>query len=312
MNLEAFGYEILLQPALYVAALLTVVFTLFKGFGKEKGWRFAKGAGKRAGIALIVAAVVLPAIVVTPPGHRAAIYTLTSGVSDVERGEGLSFVFPYAQTARMVNVRTQVYRNAEVFAQSLDLQEITAHVALNYHVDPDEAAELYQSIGLGYEETIIAPAVLQLAKQEIGLVKAVDFARKRGPLARNIEAALTVQLAPYGIIVEYFNIEDAVFQPKFVQDIADKVSAEILKETSLRLVTVAENEKQVVIKVAEAEGQRRLIEAEGERQAIEKIATALGFSSDEYLEWLLIGAWSGDLPTTLIGDAGDFGVLLTP
>ena len=35
-------------------------------------------------------------------------------------------------------------------------------------------------------------------------------------------------------------------------------------------------------------------------------------ASDEYLEWLLIGAWSGDLPTTLIGDAGDFGVLLTP
>ncbi|KKK78439.1 hypothetical protein LCGC14_2843560 [marine sediment metagenome] len=287
-------------------------FTLFKGFGKEKGWRFAKGAGKRAGIALIAAAVVLPAIVVTPPGHRAAIYTLTSGVSDVERGEGLSFVFPYAQTARMVNVRTQVYRNAEVFAQSLDLQEITAHVALNYHVDPDEAAELYQSIGLGYEATIIAPAVLQLAKQEIGLVKAVDFARNREPLARDVEAALVVQLAPYGIIVEYFNIEDAVFDQAFILAVKNKVIADEEAAREQRLIAAEAAKKEQTILKAEAEGQKRLIEARGEREAIVKIAAALGFTADEYLEWLLIGAWSGDLPTTLIGDAGDFGVLLTP
>ncbi len=312
MNLEAFGYEILLQPALYVAAFITVLFTLFKGFGKEKGWRFAKGAGKRAGRALLIAAVVLPAIVITPPGHKAAIYSMVGGVSETERSEGWSFIFPYFQTARMVNIRTLVYRNAEVFAQSSDLQEITVHVAVNYHVDPDQAAELYQDIGLGYEATVVGPAVLQLVKQEVGLILAVDFARNREPLARAVETALTVQLAPYGITVEFVNIEDAVFDQAFILAVKNKVIADEEAAREQRLIAAEAAKKEQTILKAEAEEQKRLIEARGEREAIVKIAAALGFSSDEYLEWLLIGAWSGDLPTTLIGDAGDFGVLLTP
>ncbi len=312
MNLEAFGYEILLQPALYVAAFITVLFTLFKGFGKEKGWRFAKGAGKRAGRALLIAAVVLPAIVITPPGHKAAIYSMVGGVSETERSEGWSFIFPYFQTARMVNIRTLVYRNAEVFAQSSDLQEITVHVAVNYHVDPGQAAELYQDIGLGYEATVVGPAVLQLVKQEVGLILAVDFARNREPLARAVETALTVQLAPYGITVEFVNIEDAVFDQAFILAVKNKVIADEEAAREQRLIAAEAAKKEQTILKAEAEEQKRLIEARGEREAIVKIAAALGFSSDEYLEWLLIGAWSGDLPTTLIGDAGDFGVLLTP
>ncbi len=309
MNLEAFGYEVLIQPALYVFAAVAVLVSLLKG---KQGWKIAEGGWKRAGITLAVAAVILPAIVITPPGHRAAIYTLQHGVSDVERGEGLSFVIPYAQTARMVNVRTQVYRNDEVFAQSSDLQEITVHVAVNYHVEPDQAAELYQDIGLGYEDTIVGPAVLQLTKQEVGLVLAVAFAQNREPLARAVERALVVQLAPYGIVVEFVNIEDAVFDPDFIRAVKNKVIADEEAAREQRLIAAERAKKAQTILIAEAEEQRRLIEARGERQAIDEIAAALGFSADEYLEWLLIGQWSGDLPTTLIGDAGEFGVLLTP
>ena len=323
MNLDAFGYEVLLQPALYVFALIAVLVTLLKG---KDGWKIAEGGWKRAGIALVVAVVILPAIVITPPGHRAAIYTLRGGVSDAERGEGLSFIWPYAQTARMVNVRTQVFKIPRVgcdpnnkldapcgvFAQSEDLQEITVHVAVNYHVDPTQAAEIYQDIGLGYEETIIEPAVLQLVKEEVGLILAGDFARNRGPLARAVEVALTTQLTPYGIIVEFVNIEDAVFDPDFIAAVKNKVIADEEAAREQRLIAAERAKKAQTILKAEGEEQRRLIEARGERQAIDEIASALGFTADEYLEWLLINAWSGLLPTTLIGDAGNFGVLLTP
>ncbi len=309
INLDAFGFEVLIQPALYVFAVIAILYALLKG---KKGWKPEPGAWRRAGLTLLVAAVVLPAIVITPPGHRAAIFTLTAGVSDTERNEGLSLILPYAQTARMVNVRTQVYRNGEVFAQSSDLQEITVHVAVNYHVDPDQAAELYQDIGLGYEDTIVGPAVLQLTKQEVGLVLAVDFAQNREPLARAVEVALTAQLSPYGIVVEFVNIEDAVFDPDFIRAVKNKVIADEEAAREQRLIAAERAKKAQTILIAEAEEQRRLIEARGERQAIDEIAAALGFTADEYLEWLLIGQWSGNLPTTLIGDAGEFGVLLTP
>jgi len=311
--IDKFGYEILLQPALYAVAAIGVFVALFRGAGrKRKRFRLQTGAGRRALVAGLVAAVVLPAVVITPPGHRAAIYTLTKGVSDVERNEGLSLVFPYAQTARMVNVRTQVYKNPTVYAQSSDLQEITVHIAVNHHVDPDLAAEVYQTVGLDYEATVIEPAVLQLVKQEVGLVKAVDFAQNRQLLSQNIQTALTEQLAVYGVVVEFVNIEDAVFDPDFIKAVKDKVIAVEEATKQENLIAAEEAKKQQVILQAEAEEQKKLIEARGAADAISSVAGALGFTTDEYLEWMLIGAWSGDLPTTLIGDAGDFSVLLQP
>ncbi len=312
MNLSSFGYEVLIQPALYAASVIAVLVALFKGAGrKKKRFRLRKGAGRRALLTLAVAAVIVPAIVVTPPGHRAAIFNLRGGVSDVERGEGVSLILPYVQTARMVNTRTQVFTNAEVFAQSSDLQEITVHVAVNYHVDPDQAAELYQQVGLGYELTIIQPAVLQLVKQEVGLIKAADFAVNREPLARAVERELEDQLGPFGVGVEFVNIEDAVFDPDFIAAVKDKVIADKLAVKERRLIEAEAAKKEQVILQAEAEEQKRLIEARGEKAAIEEVASALSFSNEEYLEWVRLLRWDGVLPATLLGsDAG--GLLIAP
>ncbi len=312
MNLSSFGYEVLIQPALYAASVIAVLVALFKGAGrKKKRFRLRKGAGRRALFTLAVAAVIVPAIVVTPPGHRAAIFNLRGGVSDVERGEGVSLILPYVQTARMVNTRTQVFTNAEVFAQSSDLQEITVHVAVNYHVDPDQAAELYQQVGLGYELTIIQPAVLQLVKQEVGLIKAADFAVNREPLARAVERELEDQLGPFGVVVEFVNIEDAVFDPDFIAAVKDKVIADELADKERRLIEAEAAKKEQVILQAEAEEQKRLIEARGEKAAIEEVASALSFSNEEYLEWVRLLRWDGVLPATLLGsDAG--GLLIAP
>lgn len=313
MNLDAYGYEVLIQPALYAAAVIAVCVALLKGAGRRDGkLRLARGAGRRAGLVLAVAALIVPAVVVTPPGHRAAIYNLSGGVSPIERGEGVSLIIPYAETARMVNVRTRVFTDGEVYAQSSDLQEITVQIAVNYHVDPDLAAELYQRVGLDYEKTIIRPAVLQLVKQEVGLVKAADFAINREPLARAIESELTAQLAGFGVTVEYVNIEDAIFDPDFIRAVKEKVVADEIADKEQRLVAAETARKQQQIIQAEAVEQRKLIEARGESAAIETIAAALGFTPDQYLQWLLIGRWTGDLPQTLLGDPGEFGVLLTP
>ena len=312
MNLSNFGYEVLIQPALYAASVIAVLVALFKGAGrKKKRFRLRKGAGRRALLTLAVAAVILPAIVVTPPGHRAAIFNLRDGVSDVERGEGVSLVIPYVQTARMVNIRTQVFTNAEVFSQSSDLQEITVHIAVNYHVDPDQAAELYQQVGLGYELTIIQPAVLQLVKQEVGLVLAADFAVNREPLARVIESELDDQLGPFGIVVEFVNIEDAVFDPDFIAAVKDKVIADELADKERRLIEAEAAKKEQVILQAEAEEQKRLIEARGEKAAIEEVASALSFTNEEYLEWVRLLRWDGVLPATLLGSDAS-GLLIAP
>ena len=135
------------------------------------------------------------ALVVTPPGHRGVVYSQSGGVITAERVEGLSFIIPLVQSAVQIDVRTQKYE-VEAFAQTKDLQEITVPIAVNYHVDPRLAAELYQEVGRDYERVVIRPAVLQHAKAAVGQVRAVDFAVQRAQLATDIASTLEAELAP--------------------------------------------------------------------------------------------------------------------
>ena len=320
--LNSVGFEVLVQPALYLTAFIAVLVALFRESGRNvlvdadgtvsKGrFTLKVGAKRRAGLTVLISALILPALVITPPGHRAAIYNLGGGVNPVERSEGLSLVIPYVQTARMVNVRTQVYQ-VEVYPQSKDLQEVTVPVAVNYSVNPDQAAELYQKVGLLYPQTIIAPAVAQLLTQEVGLFLAQDFAQSRAALAEAVHKALEARLAPYGVNVESVNVEDAIFDPQFIQAVKEKVIADQEAAEQERLVLAEEAKKQQVIRQAEGEAQRRLLTAEGEAAAIESVSSALGFTPTEYLRWVLLNTWNGSLPATLIGDAGEFSVLIAP
>jgi regulator of protease activity HflC (stomatin/prohibitin superfamily) len=320
--MRSFGYEILVTPALYLASAISILTVLFRGSGRNpvpdgdggftKGrFTLKPGAKRRAGTATLIAVLVLPALVITPPGHRAAIFDLGGGVSPVERGEGLSLVVPWFQTPRMVNVRTQIY-SVEVYPQSLDLQEVTVPVAVNWHVQPDQAAELYQAVGLDYARTVIAPAVLQLVTQEVGQFKAIDFAQSRAALAEAVHKALQDRLGHYGIQVESVNVEDAIFAANFIQAVEAKVIADQKAAEAKRLIEVAAAEAQAVRERAAGDRDAAIFKAEGQRQAIEDVSAALGFTPQEYLRWVMLSAWDGLLPSTLVGDAGEFNLLIAP
>lgn len=314
---DSFGFEVIVQPALYLAAAISVLVVWFKGSHRpttvedgetRKGKRqLAVGARKRALLTLAGAAIVLPALVITPPGHRAAIYNLGGGVSPVERPEGLSFVVPWVQSARMVKVRTQVYV-VDVFPQTDDLQEVTVPVAVNYHVEPDQAAELYQKVGLNYQAEVIAEAMPHLVTQEIGQFNAEDFPRNRARIAENVLKSLGERLGGYGIVVEAIYVKDAIFSDQFVQDNANKVSADLKAAEAERLVAVAEAEAQAVRVRAAGDRDAAIVKAEGERAAVEQVAAALGFTPAEYLEWVELNKWDGKLPSTLLG--GDVPVII--
>lgn len=307
---QSFGFEIIVQPALYLAALIAVLVVLFKGSYREhveedgvsrKGRRRVRyGAKRRALLTLAGAVLVLPALVITPPGHRAAIYNLGGGVSPNERMEGLSLVIPWVQSARMVSVRTQVYE-VEVYPQSLDLQEVTVPVAVNYHIKADRAAELYQGTGFLYEHIVISPAVDQFVGQEVGLFRAIDFARNRAALAQAVALSLEERLAPYGIVLESVNVRDAVFAIPFRNAVEAKIIAEQQAEQSRRLIEVASAEAQAVRERAAGDRDAAIARAEGDQAAIEKVAAALGFTPLEYLEWVRLGKWDGALPKTVLG-----------
>jgi len=296
-------YTVLLQPALLLISTAATVFYLARAIKRKSAAPF-----KAAVVIATVAFTFTAALVVTPPGHRGVIYSQSGGVQTSERVEGLSFVIPYIQSAVQMDVRTQKFFTPEAFSQSSDLQEITVHVAVGHHVDPTLAAELYRDVGRGYDIVLIRPLVNQFVKAEVGQIRAVDFAQERDRIASNIQTALATELAPYGIVVEWVSIEDAVFDPDFIQAIKEKVIADEEADEQRRLVEAERHKKAQVILQAEAAAADIRLRADAQAEANTVVAESL---TSDLLIWQRVTGWNGELPETFIGNNDPLDLLFT-
>ena len=292
------NYASLIQPVLWAATLGTFTAALGAAAWNKKKGKSKKLLLKVAATAAATAALIVPMIGVVPAGYRGVVYEWNGGVNQAERGEGITVLAPWIQHMQTISVRTQKVFSNKVYSQSADLQEITAVVSVNFHVEPDMAAWLYQKVGLQYQSTVIQPALFQRTKAAIGRVKAEDFALSRGPLARTIQKHLTRQLAPYGIVVEFVNIEDAIFDPAFVKAVKNKIIAEQKAKEEHNLIAAKEAVKAQTIIAAQALARSVLIEATAQAKANRKLSASL---TGDLLRWRWIVTWNGNLPATLVG-----------
>lgn len=286
------------------AALGTGVYALFgfeRGEDEDAPRTFKVGHAKRT---LVVGAAALAFSTVVgfvPAGHRGVIFDAVSGVIEEERGEGIALMLPFYQRLHNVDVRTQVFEY-ESFVQTKDLQEITLPLAINYHVDPDEAAQLYQEVGHNYETTIIAPAAFQGSTQATGQIVAQDIAVSRAELADSIKRIITPQLASHGITVEFVSVKDAVFDESFITQIKNNEIAKQRIVESERLVTVAENEASAAVRLAEGQAEAERVRGDGVADANAAIQRSL---SPDIILWERVTSWDGVLPTTILGSETD-------
>jgi prohibitin 2 len=255
---------------------------------------------KRIGVGAVIAVVAYASLVITPFGHRSVIWSV-GGVSYEERQPGLSFIVPFVQRYHPVVVREQRYitvdadGKANAFVQSKDLQEITVRASLVYKVDPTQAAELYDDVGPFYEAAIIEPIFFDAVKEAGGQRVALSFAEELASIADDIDAIVTPQLAARGIQVMSVALEDAVFDPQFIESVKNKVIADQEAAEQLKLVEAERAKKQQVELQAEAEEAR---------------ATSLGLTPAQYLDWLWLQKWNGTLPATLVGQPDGLDLLL--
>jgi len=132
---------------------------------------------------------------------------------------GLHLINPFTQLVARVNVQTQL-ASQDAAAASSDLQDVTTTVAINYHVNPTDAVNLYVHLGPGYADKIVGPAVQETIKQVAAHYSAAELITKR-PAAKN-EAT---RLANYNIVVDAISITNFSFSNVFTQAIEAKVTA---------------------------------------------------------------------------------------
>ena len=217
--------------------------------------------GSILGIGLIIASLIVGAFTTIPAGHRGVVIrfsAVTGGILD----EGLQTKLPFIDSVEKMSVQTQKYE-ADSLAVTNDLQDVSTTIALNWHLDPGMASEVFRTLGLEFIDRIAAPAIQETIKQITAKYNAEDLILRRDEVKAAITDSLSNRLFQRGIITETVSITNFQFSETFTAAIEAKVAAE-------QAVLEATNKLERV----KVEAQQREAEAKGEADA--RIAKAIG------------------------------------
>ena len=241
-----------------------------------------KGLGKLIilPIAVLILFVAQPWVIVGP-GQRGILMRLGA----VQKGvlsEGFHFKMPFIDNVVKMNVQVQK-NEAKADAASKDLQIISTVIATNYHLMPETVDEVYQKIGLAFEDKLIQPAVQEVIKAVCAKYTAEELIARRGEVKSAIRTELADRLAIFNIKVIEVSVADFNFSNTFNDAIeAKQVAEQKVAQAKNELDRIKiENEQKISQAKAEAEGLKiqrqeitesllKLREIENQRKAIEK------------------------------------------
>jgi prohibitin 2 len=212
-------------------------------------------------------------------------------------------VLSFAEHVIPLEVRTLKFQ-ADASAASNDLQQVHTTIALNYHISPSQANLIYQQLGVDYADRIIAPTIQESVKASVAKFNAEELITKRAIAKAVIAQTIGNTLSARDIVVETVFITDFAFSQAFSNQIEAKVVAfqkYLTEQNNLKAVQVVAN--QTVVQ-ANATARSNIAKAGGESQAIKVITEQLK-QSPQYLQWLSINRWNGQMPYALGGTGDD-------
>ncbi|KAF0119770.1 MAG: hypothetical protein FD151_1891 [bacterium] len=253
-------------------------------------------------VAVIIGAILLFLLILRPwvqigAGERGIVLNF-GAVQKAALKEGLHFRVPIMQEIVAMDVKVQKsLTNAA--ASSSDLQEVSSEVALNYHIVPDKANIVYQSIGIHFKERIIDPAVQEVVKAVTAKYSAEELITKRPAVSEAMRANLAERLLVHNIAVDAFSIVGFSFSKIFMEAIESKQTAEQLALKAKRDLDRIKIEAEQKITAARAE-------AESLRLQRANISTDLIELRKIEANLKAIDKWNGILPQVTGGGAVPF------
>ena len=231
---------------------------------------------------LLIVAISIASITIVPAGHKGV--TLNMGaVTGAVMNEGINFKIPFVQNAEIIDVRVKKYESKDNSSASKDLQTIKSSIAVNYRVNQDHVADLYQKIGMSYESTVINPAISECIKSVTSRYTAEELITKRTEVYEEMKKFLQKKLSEKYILVDSFNIINFDFTDAFNTAIEEK---QIAEQNALKAKYDLERIK--------TEAEQAVTKAKGEAEAM-KLKNEQISQSIIYLEF--IDKWDGKMPT---------------
>jgi len=235
---------------------------------------------------LILAIWLFFASIVIIDAGQVGVYSLFGKVNSNELSSGFHLVIPFAKVTKM-SVRTEEYTMSitqgegkkysddSITSLTKEGLEVSLDMTVLYHLNDEMAAELYEKVGLEYDEKIIRPAIRTIIREIVASYEAKDlYSEKRAEAANKILENLKNVLDSRGVITEEVLLRNVALPDNLARSIQEKLQAEQEAEKYDFLLTREEKEKE-----------RKKIEAEGQRDAQAIINESL---SDRYLYYQYI------------------------
>jgi len=262
--------------------------------------------GSLIGLVLIIASLIFGSFTTIPAGHRGVVIRF-SAVTGSILDEGLKTKLPFIDSVVKMSVQTQKYE-ADSLAVTNDLQDVSTTIALNWHLDPSMADEVYRTLGLEFIDRIAAPAIQETIKQVTAKYNAEDLILRRDEVKAAITDSLSNRLFERGIVTETVSITNFQFSETFTAAIEAKVSAEqaVLEATNkLERVKVEAQQREAEAKgeadarIAKATGEAEYIRVVTEAQVAANEAIAVSLTP-EVLQYILLDRIGEDIKVIVI------------
>jgi regulator of protease activity HflC (stomatin/prohibitin superfamily) len=261
-----------------------------------------------SGVALVVilGSLVFGSFTTIPAGHRGVVIRF-SAVTGRILDEGLQTKLPFLESVVKMSVQTQKYE-ADSSAVTNDLQDVSTTIALNWHLDPGMAAEVYRTLGLQFINRIAAPAIQETIKQVTAQYNAEDLILRRDEVKNDIAESLSIRLAERGIVTEMLSITNFQFSATFTAAIESKVAAEQAVLEALNTLERVKVEAQQREEQAIGEANARIAQAEGEAEYITVVTEAqvaankaiAASLTPEVLQYILLDRLGEDIKVIVI------------
>lgn len=221
---------------------------------------------------------------------KVGVVTQYGKVTGRELEEGFAWVAPWgANSVTQYDIKT-LKEEQTTTAATADLQDATAKVVVNYKVERGAVSKLHQTVGAGYKDVLITPAIQSAFKSNSANYTAVDLVSKRGAVESAVTTDLRKRLESRGITVQEVSIVDLQFSAEFTKSIEQRQVAEQnakRAEFNLQQARLDAQAQQVQAETLTAE-YLRLKEIENESKAIDK--------------------WDGKMPSTVAGGQSIFSI----
>jgi regulator of protease activity HflC (stomatin/prohibitin superfamily) len=254
----------------FVVAILMIVLGIILLVYSPPGRSVANTKPLGALVLLVaVATIIYKCIVVIPAGH-VGIIDFFGNVSKNTLKPGINFVNPFANVIKM-SIKTQEVKET-VTVPTQEGLSLNLEVSLLYHLDPDNAAQVYKTVGAVYEEILIVPQLRSVIRSvTAGYEAKALYTSVREKLSTGISDGMRKQVGPRGIIIENTPLRNIQLPQKVAEAIEEKLRAE---QESERMQYVLQKER--------LEADRKRIEAQGVADFQKIVSQGL---TKELLQW---------------------------